>query len=133
MRTYTQLTQIQRYQIYALKKIDQNQTEIASVIGVHKSTISRELRRNCGRRGYRPKQAHCLAVNKQKKSTNRIFPETWMLIEAKVRLDWSPEQISGWLNRDHGVRVSHEIVDQRGRLGIGKFSLLLVNASVRQF
>ena len=58
MRTYTQLTQGQRYQISALLKIGQNQTEIAEVIGKHKSTISREVRRNRGQRGYRPKQAH---------------------------------------------------------------------------
>ncbi len=112
MRTYKQLTQIQRYQIYSLKRMDHNQTDIANVIGVHKSTISRELRRNSGRRGYRPKQAHCLAVNRQKKSTNRILPETWMLIEAKIRLDWSPEQISGWLNKDHGMQVSPEWIYQ---------------------
>jgi IS30 family transposase len=43
---YTQLTQEQRYQIYALLKMDHTQIEIAKVIGVHKSTISRELRRN---------------------------------------------------------------------------------------
>lgn len=112
MRTYTQLTQIQRYQIYALKKMDHNQTEIASVIGVHKSTIGRELHRNCGQRGYRPKQAHRLAVSRQKKSPYRILPETWRLIEAKVRLDWSPEQISGWLNKNHDARVSHEWIYQ---------------------
>ena len=112
MRTYTQLTQIQRYQIYALKKIDHNQTEIASVIGVHKSTISRELGRNCGQRGYRPKQAHRLAVNRQNKSPYRILPGTWTLIEAKIRLDWSPEQISGWLKKDQDVRVSHEWIYQ---------------------
>ena len=48
MRTYTQLTQEQRYQISVLLKIGQNQTEIAEVIGKKKSTISRELRRNQG-------------------------------------------------------------------------------------
>ena len=54
MRTYTQLTQEQRYQIYALKKTGHKQMEIANVVGIHKSTISRELRRNQGQRGYRP-------------------------------------------------------------------------------
>ncbi len=39
MRKYAQLIQEQRYQIYALKKTGHNQTEIASVIGVHKSTV----------------------------------------------------------------------------------------------
>ena len=51
MTTYQQLTQAQRYQIYAHKKIGHNQTEIADAIDVHKATICRELRRNCGQRG----------------------------------------------------------------------------------
>ena len=42
MRSYTQLTQEQRYQIYALKKAGINQTETAMIIGVNKGTISRE-------------------------------------------------------------------------------------------
>ena len=55
MSGYTQLTQEQRYQIYALMKAELNQSEIAMIVGVHKSTISRELRRNTGQKGYRPK------------------------------------------------------------------------------
>ena len=46
MRTYTQLTREQRYQIKALLKGQHTQTEMAEILGVHKSTISRELRRN---------------------------------------------------------------------------------------
>ena len=52
---YTQLTQEQRYQLHALLKMEHNRTEIADTLGVHKSTISRELQRNRGKRGYRPK------------------------------------------------------------------------------
>ena len=62
---YTQLTREQRYQIYALKKAGHNQTQIALMIGCHKSTISRELRRNCGLKGYRPYQADELAYDRQ--------------------------------------------------------------------
>jgi IS30 family transposase len=58
MTIYTQLTCGQRYQIKALLKMRHTQTEIANVLGVNKSTISRELQRNRGGRGYRPKQAH---------------------------------------------------------------------------
>jgi IS30 family transposase len=53
----TQRTQEERYQIYALMKAGHNPTEIAEVLGRHKSTISREFKRNRGMRGYRPKQA----------------------------------------------------------------------------
>ena len=52
MKHYTQLTQEQRYQIYAYMKAGYKQTEVADFIGVHKSTVSRELRRNSGLRGY---------------------------------------------------------------------------------
>ncbi|MFH1907014.1 MAG: helix-turn-helix domain-containing protein [Chloroflexota bacterium] len=56
MRTYTQLTQEQRHQISALKRIGLRQSKMAKGIGVHRATIGRELRRNEGERGYRPKQ-----------------------------------------------------------------------------
>jgi len=63
MRKYTQLTHIQRYQISALLKIGHSKTGIAQTIGVHKSTNGREIARNRGKRGYRPKQSF---VNKER-------------------------------------------------------------------
>jgi IS30 family transposase len=112
MRTYKQLTQEQRYQIYALMKMGHHQTQIASAICTHKSTVSREFSRNRGQRGYRPKQAHGLAMSRRKKGQCRIQAETWAQIEAKIRLDWSPEQISGWLLKHHHIQVSHEWIYQ---------------------
>jgi IS30 family transposase len=70
MRIYIQLTQEQRYQIFALLKMDHNRTEIACVLGVHKSTISRELSRNHGRRGYRPAGPSMGVVQAQKSQTS---------------------------------------------------------------
>ena len=94
--SYTQLTQEQRYQISALLKTEHSQKEIAIVLGVHKSTISREVRRNRGKRGYRPKQAHRFALKRRKNVVqNRIPTESWAWIDEKLRQDWSPEQISG--------------------------------------
>ena len=58
MRKYTQLTRGKRYQIRALLKASFSQTEMAFFLKVHKSTISREIRRNRGDKGYRPVQAH---------------------------------------------------------------------------
>lgn len=57
MKPYTQLTREQRYQISGLKKAGFTQAAIAQEVGVHKSTISRELTRNQGQRGWRPAQA----------------------------------------------------------------------------
>ena len=81
MKSYQQLARKQRYQIFVLLKMGHNQTKIANAIGVHKSTISRELSRNLGERGYRPKQAHRLALSRLNKSKQRIQPETWQMVE----------------------------------------------------
>jgi IS30 family transposase len=112
MRTYTQLTQAQRYQISVLLKIGQRQTEIAKMIGKHKSTISREVSRNQGQRGYRPKQAQQMSMDRRKKATPRIQAATWALIESKLQEDWSPEQISDWLKQNTDIQVSHERIYQ---------------------
>ena len=86
MTGYQQLTQEQRYQIYALQKAHFNQTQIAAEIGVHKSTVSREVRRNRGGRGYRPKQAQELTTQRKlAASTTRIAADTWRLVESQLR------------------------------------------------
>jgi IS30 family transposase len=110
---YTQLTREQRYQIYILRKAGHRQNFIAKEIGVHPATISRELQRGCGLRGYRPKQAEELAdVRKQKRYRARIAAATWTLIEQLLRQDWSPEQVSGWLAKEKLLQVSHERIYQ---------------------
>lgn len=111
--SYTQLTQEQRYQIYACLKANWSQLEMAREIGVHPSTISREIKRNRGGRGYRPKQAQAKAQARQLKHVSiRIAPQTWMLIESQLRQDWSPEQVSGWLTLEKQPTVSHERIYQ---------------------
>jgi len=112
MRTYYQLTQAQRYQIYALRKTKHSLAEIAEVIGVHKSSVSRELKRNRGKRGYRPQQAQELALERRQKAVPRITAEIWTLVERLLRQDWSPEQISGRLKKEQAIRISHEWIYQ---------------------
>ena len=111
--SYTQLTQVERYQIYALKKAGHKPSEIAKLVGRDKSTISRELRRNKGLRGYRPTQAHRLAMaRRHAKSQRRIQDTTWSRVERLLREDWSPEQISLWLREEEDVLISHEWIYQ---------------------
>jgi len=105
--TYTHLTQTERYQIYALMKAGHTQSEIASILERSKSTISRELSRNCGQRGYRPKQAHCSSVERRSMNAWTIDDATWRFAQEKLLLQWSPEQISG-----HAA-ISPETVYQR--------------------
>lgn len=110
---YTQLTQEERYQISVLLKAEHTQTEIAELMERHKSTISREIRRNKGLRGYRPKQAQRLTeARRQAKAKPRIGHETWQLVKALIRQEWSPEQIVGRVKMEQEVLVSHEWIYQ---------------------
>jgi IS30 family transposase len=107
--SYTQLTQEERYQIYALKKAGHIQTEIAEIVGRDPGTISRELRRNRGLKGYRPQQAHNLALaRRREKAQPRLGDKTWQRVEELIRDEWSPEQIVGRLEMEQGVSISHE-------------------------
>lgn len=111
--SYTQLTREQRYQIYALKKAGHNCTEIARNLGVHKATVARELTRNLGGRGYRPKQADELAqARKQQRMRPRITAAQWAQVEELLRQQWSPEQISGRLALEQQASISHERIYQ---------------------
>jgi IS30 family transposase len=111
---YQQLTQEQRYQIYAFKQAGYTQTEIAIEIGVHKSTVSREIRRNCGQRGYRPKQAQAIAEQRREEAPRAIKMTTELraTVVKKLNERWSPEQISGWLAKENDSSVSHERIYQ---------------------
>jgi IS30 family transposase len=112
--TYKQLTQEQRYQIYAFKKAGFTQSAIAEELQVHKATISRELKRNAGQRGYRPRQAQALATARQKQRAcgTRIGSQIWDVVKAKLQEEWSPEQIAGRLQTERNWNISHERIYQ---------------------
>jgi len=114
MNNYSQLTQEQRYQISALRKAGKFQNYIADIIGVHKSTISRELRRNHGKQDYWPQQAHKRALNnrRQAKKYVKFTAELATIITEKILLDWSPDQVSGYLKKENIAKISHERIYQ---------------------
>lgn len=113
MKTYHHLTEGQRNQIYALQKHGLTQQTIAKQIGVHKSTISREITRNKGLRGYEPKQAHKLSCCRQAlRQCNRITHAMWHHVDKFLRQDWSPEQVSGSLKLNNEPSVSPEWIYQ---------------------
>lgn len=97
MKHYTHLTQQQRYQISALLQAKTSISEIARIIGCHKSTISREIRRNKGKKGYRPKQAHRLAKERKSINNSTITDFGWTYIAYLLQQKYSPEQIAGRL------------------------------------
>jgi IS30 family transposase len=114
MKTYKQLTQEQRYNIYQLNKIGWSKSDIAEEIDVHKSTIGREIERNSGKKGYRPKQAQENAVKRRKQACKAIkmSAQTIEIVEEKLLEQWSPEQISGWLRAIKKRPLSHERIYQ---------------------
>jgi len=111
-KSYNQLTYEQRCQIYTLKKRGDSQRTIAKEIGVSQSTISRELLRNSGDRGYRYKQAHSKASRRREEAVapSKMTVEMVERIESKIRKEWSPEQISGWLLETEEELISHETI-----------------------
>ena len=108
------LNQEQRYQIQALYKLKTTQKRIAEIISVHPSTISRELKRNKGKRGYRAKQAHNFAQERQKNKNRAIvFTESMKkMIASLIKKDLSPEQVVGKMLKSGKSCVSHECIYQ---------------------
>lgn len=111
-RGYHHLTGYQRCQLYTLKKRGDSNRFIAQEIGVHRSTIYREKQRNSGLKGYRYKQADEKAKSRrQNRRELKMTQSTLLTINEKLNLQWSPEQISGWMKKEkHAQAVSHESI-----------------------
>lgn len=116
--SYHQLTREQRYQIEGLLAIKTPGAEIARRVGVHRSTIYRELARN----GHVGKQFRYRAKTAQTRTNHRriekgaasrkIRGELRECIETKLNMGWSPEQIAGRLEKEGKPKVSHETIYQ---------------------
>lgn len=109
MRHYAQLTQHQRYQIEVGIARGCSNKEVAEDVGVHPSTVSRELRRNQSFEslwGYDARSAEHRTLQRRRRPQHqtdaRILAEAIRLAEA----DWSPEQVAGRLRLEHGVTFS---------------------------
>ncbi len=91
--------------------------QIALELGRSSSTVSREVARNGGRRGYRAGRADAAAWQRAlrpKPAKLTANPALRAVVEERLRLCWSPEQIAGWLVRtyptDPSMHVSHETI-----------------------
>ena len=95
-------------------KAQHNITQIARLLGRDKSTISRELRRNAGCRGYKAKQACELACKRSESSRNANTLAPWVKEQASalLRLQWSPEQIASKLPLSHESLYLHVYADK---------------------
>lgn len=110
------LTQEQRYTISEMTDNGYRPSEIAKIIGKHKSTIGRELKRNCDERNgsYRYILAQRKYEERQKRKRKRIkfSPEVKAYVEQKLQSKWSPEQISKTKAPEGMELVSHERIYQ---------------------
>jgi len=117
MRTYTQLTETDRIEIYALLQAGKSQRQIAAALGVAPSTICRELARHTVHHGYHPQHAHqraCYFRCTARKAV-KMTPSMITYIESRLRLQHSPEQIAERMKRDptwRGPSISHERIYQ---------------------
>lgn len=111
---YNQLTENERYQIYSLLKEGKSQKQIAENLGRHPSTISRELKRNRGLRGYRPKQAQDLSDTRRSSAYKaiKLTPEVVSWCKKLIRKDLSPQQAVDYLSRHKGISLHHESIYQ---------------------
>jgi len=106
---HEQLTQAKRYHLYRMVQTDLKQYQMADILGVDPSTISRELKLNSGKRGNYLKNAHYLSLQRRKgKVEPRISCEHWLRVEYWLRQDFSPEQVSDWLEEREDIYISHE-------------------------
>jgi len=107
MKAYRQLTINQRYQIKAFLEIELSYSQIATKVGVSKSTIYREINRLKNRRDYDPLIAHNLAKQKKKipRRKSKLTLKIKNIINEKLYIQWSPEQISGYMKRN-GFQLS---------------------------
>lgn len=140
MRSYRHLTFEDRIYIEVWQWEGKSLKYMASRLGVHPSTISRELRRGGTgtlQIGYRADlgEKHRLAKGAQKGRRPKLIGDLKLLVVDLIRRDWSPEQISGRLKLELGLRISHETIYsflKRDRAGGGRLYLHLRHGKRRR-
>lgn len=137
MIKYKQVAHKQRYQITALLAVGTKQNAIAKAIGLHPSTVSREIRRNSfdGNK-YIPQLAdRAAAKRKRSKGVARIPAKTLKFVESRLKRQHSPDQISKELRIDGYVTMSHQSIYafvERNRLNGGKLFKNLRHANKKR-
>lgn len=111
---YKHLTREQRYTISQCLRKVLKQKEIAELIGVSPSTISRERRRNATKRGcYNHEHAQMLAQENSACSAKNKSTSGWIkgiVLKMLLEEQWSPQQIVGWLKKEKDICLSHEAI-----------------------
>jgi len=113
---YHQITLAERHTLSVLRKQGFSNARIAHMTGRHRSTIGREVRRNCRKDGgYRHLVAQEKTNGRRRRSrrNSQFGTAEWELIETLVRNKFSPEQISGWLELVELLEISHQTIYRR--------------------
>ncbi len=116
-RSARALTLAEREEISRGVAGDESIRQIAARLGRSPSTVSRELARHCGRSQYRAADADESAwkrARRQKPCWLALNRRLQAVVARKLSLNWSPQQVSGWLKREFpdnpSMRVSHETI-----------------------
>ena len=111
------LTLREREFLYRLLKARKPKSEIAELMGRDRSTIYREINRNTGGRGYRPKQAQRKAEERRlrcRREPKMNQRKLRSVVRRLLKKAWSPDQIGKWLRRKHPrnpeMHVSHQTI-----------------------
>ena len=115
---YKQLTAEERYHIYTMLQQGLSFRYIAKGMKRSHTTLSREIKRNQGEKGYRHKQAQrkASARHRIKPKALKLTTDLIVYIREKLKQYWSPEQISGRLLLDRNLLLSHETIYRYIRL-----------------
>ena len=117
MLKYKQITIEEREKIYQFLKTDISLTQIASQLGRHKSSISREISRNKSiKLGYLPDRANNLSMGRKNRNLSKVekYPALKKYVIDRLFLHkWSPEMIAGRMKLEKvPVKISHETIYQ---------------------
>jgi IS30 family transposase len=112
LKKYARVSYAVRCQIFALKKTQTPISTIAKLLGYHKSTVYRELKRNRGCRQYFPERAQRFADLRAKQRIRKpvIYAQIKRTIINRLSLGWSPEIIVGRLKEEKVASMSHETI-----------------------
>ena len=111
--SYKHLSLEERYYIEIELRKDTSSNKIAKALGRPQGTISKEIQRNKGKRGYRHKQAHerslkrCLDKVKPTKLTVKLCKK---IADCLMNEQWSPEQMSGRWRSEENIEIHHETI-----------------------
>lgn len=112
--SYHHLSLAERHYIEIARKSGISMNKIAQALNRSQSSISRELSRNAGQRGYRHHQADRRAHERHqcKAKAVKLTDEVKTLIRVYLEQEWSPEQIAGRLEKDGIMSLHHETIYQ---------------------